>query len=67
MIKIGVNGMNVLKGLEKVINKNSPILVMKTNDDIHTLDFLKKFNYKLLKFDLEEFDNMSNNIFCVRK
>ena len=66
-IKIDVDGyeMNVLKGLRQTITKFKPIMVIETNDDYEVLNFLKECNYKLLDLDLNEFDGMPNNVFCV--
>lgn len=66
-IKIDVDGyeLNVLKGLKQTITKFKPIMVIETNDDYEVLDFLKGCNYKLLDLDLNEFEGMPNNVFCV--
>jgi hypothetical protein len=40
-------------------------MVIETNDDYEVLDFLKGCNYKLLDLDLNEFEGMPNNVFCV--
>lgn len=66
-IKIDVDGyeLEVLKGLENAILKYKPMMVVETNDDVNILEFLKNKNYRLLNLDLEEFDDVPNNVFCV--
>lgn len=66
-IKIDVDGyeLNVLKGLIDTITAFKPIMVIETNDDYKVLEFLKKCGYTLLDLDLNEFEGMTENVFCV--
>lgn len=67
-IKIDVDGyeINVLNGLKETISKYKPLMVIESNDDVRVIHFLNQFNYKLLDLDLKEFDDIPNNVFCVR-
>lgn len=68
-IKIDVDGyeLNVLKGLKETILNHKPIMVIETNDDHQILEFLKECNYNLFDLDLNEFEGIPNNIFCISK
>ena len=66
-IKIDVDGyeLNVLKGLKATITAWKPIMVIETNNDYQVLEFLKKCGYTLLDLDLNEFEGMTENVFCI--
>ena len=66
-IKIDVDGyeLNVLNGLINTITAFKPIMVIETNGEYKVLEFLKKCGYTLLDLDLNEFEGMAENIFCV--
>lgn len=53
LIKIDVNGneLSVVKGLNNVIKKNKPALIIETDKNINKInDYLEKFNYKKYSF-----------------
>lgn len=66
-IKIDVDGYeaNVLNGLKNTIEKFKPIMVVETNDDQEVINILKSMDYKLFNLDLEEFEGIPNNVFCI--
>lgn len=68
-IKIDVDGyeLNVLIGLKETILSCKPIMVIETNDNEEILDFLRSCNYVLLDLDLNEFEGIPNNVFCISK
>jgi FkbM family methyltransferase len=66
-IKIDVDGyeLNVLKGLSKTIEQYKPIMVIETNDDKEVLNFVAAMGYQILDLDLQEFEGIPGNIFCL--
>ncbi|MNU00680.1 hypothetical protein D3C72_2438710 [compost metagenome] len=56
---------NVLNGLKNTIEKFKPMMVVETNDDHEVINILKSMNYKLFNLDLEEFEGIPNNVFCI--
>ena len=57
LIKIDVNGheFSVIKGLEQVIRRDKPALIIETGEDIKDIEkFLKKYNFKKYLFSNEQ-------------
>ena len=53
LIKIDVNGheFSVIKGLQNIIRKDKPVLLVETDNNINKIEsFLKKFNYNKYAF-----------------
>ena len=53
LIKIDVNGheLSVVKGLNNIIKKDKPALIIETDKNINKIDnYLKKLNYKKYSF-----------------
>ena len=68
-VKIDVDGyeLNVLKGMRNTIEKYLPILVVESNGNYEILDFLSHFDYDLRDLNLLKFDEIPNNIFCIKR
>jgi FkbM family methyltransferase len=65
LIKIDVNGneLSVVKGLNNVIKKNKPALIIETDKNINKInDYLEKFNYKKYSFQKKKksFEKIKN-------
>ena len=57
LIKIDVNGheLSVVKGLNNIIKKDKPALIIETDKNINKIyDYLKKFNYKKYSFVIKK-------------
>jgi len=66
-IKIDVDGyeLEVLEGLKATIEKYKPIMVVETNENQDVLKYLKDCNYRLVNLNLNEFEGIPNNVFCI--
>jgi len=66
-IKIDVDGyeLEVLEGLKIAIARYRPIMVVETNGNEDVLQFLKDCSYKLVNLNLNEFEGIPNNVFCI--
>ena len=65
LIKVDVNGheLSVIKGLENIIRKDRPVLIIETDNKINKIEFfLKKLKYKKYSFskNKNKFENIKN-------